>query len=128
MAERKNPNIAAVESQRNVAPPDVVRNVVKFDGALWKGKNLTSFVQRCGIAVLGSFFLLSGCFYVALTLGILDESSGQRWNIGFVYTIMSVTVVAGLGLLIGGRLFFNLFRGSRKAEAEHMRRSRRHRG
>jgi len=57
MAKEKNhPTRVATDRQRSVTPPDVIRNVAKFDAALWTGKGINSLVQKCGIVVLGLFF------------------------------------------------------------------------
>jgi hypothetical protein len=119
MAKQNEPGTLVTERQRNVAPPDVIRNVAKFDGVLWSGKGIYSALQKIGVAVLGSFFLLSGCFYVALGLGILDESAGRKWNADLVYSITSVAVVAGLGLLIGWRLLRNALSSTKPPKTRH---------
>jgi len=122
MAKEKNaPARITTDRQRNVAPPDVIRNVARFDAALWTGKGINSWLQKCGLVVLGSFFLGSGCFYVAMALGVLDEKGKGRWGVDFVYIVASTAAIAVLSLVVGWRLVVNSTRGRRKIRGKDPR-------
>ena len=119
--ERDHPARIASDRQRSVAPPDVIRNVARFDAALWTGKGINSWIQKCGVLVLGLFFLGSGCFYIAMALGVLDEGGGGRWGVDFVYVIASTVAIAVFGVVVGWRLIVNSTRRRRKAGSKHSR-------
>jgi hypothetical protein len=121
--EKNNLTRSAIDRQRSTAPPDVVRNIARFDAALWTGQGISSWVQKCGVLVLGLFFLGSGCLYLAMALGILDESAGWHWSVDFVYVVVSTAVIALFGFVVGWRLILNSTKGRRprKARDRHHR-------
>jgi hypothetical protein len=48
------------QKQRNVLPPDVIRNDRDINDALWNGSANSPFVQRAGAFVIGATLFLGG--------------------------------------------------------------------
>jgi drug/metabolite transporter superfamily protein YnfA len=86
---------------------DAVRNVARFDAALWRGKGEYSVLQKCGFLLLALFFLVNGAFLLAAALGILNGKGIRGWNVNSFYTVAFAFFIAAFCLIIGGRLFFN---------------------
>jgi hypothetical protein len=113
MQKRGRIETLARERQSNVVPRDIIRNLTRFDAALWSGRGINSRIQICGAIVLGFFFFISGSFFLAAGLGIFDET-GWKWDAGEIYSILSALALAVFGLIVGWRLLFNLLRTTRK--------------
>lgn len=65
---RRNPLAALINRQKNVLPPDQIRNSVSFDAALITGKLPLKRWQRIGAIFLGAVFCIVGVGELAVAI------------------------------------------------------------
>jgi len=81
--------------QRNTVWPDPLRNSSSVDRLLWKGSPNATLLQRVGVAIFASAFLIA-----ALNFG---EMAYRKQSIFFFFFALFWAVISG-------RLFLNVFR------------------
>ena len=84
-------------AQKNILPHDVLRNDRSVDDGLWNGFERPSGVQKAGLIIWGTFFIIG-----AVSLASYIKSSNKGTFIGIVPTL--------LFLIAGVRIFSNAFR------------------
>ena len=87
-----------IQVQQNIHPMDQVRAEARIDAALWKGFEKPTGVQKAGLIIFGSFFMLFG---VAMILGNYENRHHSGWGFIFIFGLVPIA----LGVKIGSNAF-----------------------
>jgi hypothetical protein len=116
MAHRKIWQDEVESRQRNILPPDSIRNGAAVEGFLVLGDRRFTPVQRAGAIILGVLFCAPGVGGLVATAMVLARPS-QLDSPRLFFALVPVALVMSAGwLYLGGKMLYNAFR--RRARSE----------
>jgi hypothetical protein len=107
--------------QRNIVFPDTVRNEGNFYRNLAHRDQSRDALQRVGTMMVAVTFLMTGCYFVAMAIGLVVE--------GGFFALIPAIIPSGAGLVsftLGAKLAFAaVLPATVQRSSEHLRRRRR---
>jgi hypothetical protein len=110
MPHRKYWQDEAERRQRNILPPDTIRNGTAVEGFLVRGDRPFTPVQRTAAIILGVCFCAPGVGgFVATAMVLAHPSQLDSPRLFWIFLPVALVVSAGF-LYIGGKMLYNTFR------------------